>query len=960
MAQAFLTNIDLSNNELQNFRVHNTPNSSAPTSLAGMMYYDTATNLMKYYNGTTWETFGTATGGVTSFSAGSTGLTPSTGTTGAISLAGTLVVANGGTGATTLTGLIRGNGTLPFTAAAAGTDYQAPLTFSTGLTNTSGTVTVNASQSISTLSNLTSNGFVTTSGGTGALSVTTLGSGVATFLSTPNSANLASAVTDETGSGALVFATSPSLTTPSLAGETFSTTNNVTAGTNAQGQGALTTDINVITTAAANPSGVTLPTATQGRKILIVNKGANAVNVYPATGATIDGLSVNAAISLPVNGLLEFNASSTTQWYSSFQSTVTGTGVTSFQTSLSGLTPNTASTGAVTLAGTLGVSSGGTGVTASSGANSVVLRDANSNISANLISEGYSNVSAAGTTTTLTISSVPNYVVTGSGGQTYKLPDATTLSNGANYTFNNNQSSGTIVIQNNSSSTIATVQSGGYIDVILLSNGTAAGTWDVHNFAPSNVSWSTNTLDYAGSITSATWNGTAVAYNRGGTGQSSAFVAGGIVYGSTTSALAVTAIGTAGQVLTSAGAGTPTWTTPTIGTVTSVTGTSPVVSGGGATPAISLATAYGDTLNPYASKTANFVLAAPNGTTGAPTFRAIVANDVPTLNQNTTGTAGNVTGTVAIANGGTGTNTGSITGTGALTFTAGGTNTNVSLAPNGTGTVDVTSKRITSLLDPTGAQDAATKNYVDNVSAGLSWKASVIAATVGTESFIISSGAVTQITGTTLDGQSPGVNDRILIKNAPAATGTGSSPETNQPANGIYIVTNATTNLTVSRASDANTAAELLQSVVFVRQGTINVDNAFVLTTNTITTLNTTPLQFTTFSSATVPDATTTIKGKVQLATTVQAESKSDTTLVVTPASLATFARKYTTTIGNGSSTSFAVTHGLGSQYVTAQVFDESSKKQVYCDVTLTSGTQTSFVFALAPTTNQYRVVITG
>jgi hypothetical protein len=98
--------------------------------------------------------------------------------------------------------------------------------------------------------------------------------------------------------------------------------------------------------------------------------------------------------------------------------------------------------------------------------------------------------------------------------------------------------------------------------------------------------------------------------------------------------------GTAGQVLTSAGTGaTPTWTTPTTGTVTSVTGTSPVASSGGATPAISLAASYGDTQNPYASKTANYVLAAPNGSSGAPTFRAIVAADIPTLNQNTTGTA---------------------------------------------------------------------------------------------------------------------------------------------------------------------------------------------------------------------------------------------------------------------------------------------------------------------------------
>jgi hypothetical protein len=67
------------------------------------------------------------------------------------------------------------------------------------------------------------------------------------------------------------------------------------------------------------------------------------------------------------------------------------------------------------------------------------------------------------------------------------------------------------------------------------------------------------------------------------------------------------------------------------GTVTSVTGTSPVVSSGGATPAISLATAYGDTQNPYASKTANYVLAAPNGSAGAPTFRALVSADIPAL-----------------------------------------------------------------------------------------------------------------------------------------------------------------------------------------------------------------------------------------------------------------------------------------------------------------------------------------
>jgi hypothetical protein len=179
---------------------------------------------------------------------------------------------------------------------------------------------------------------------------------------------LAAAITDETGSGALVFGTSPSLTTPSLSGETFSTTANVTAGTNAQGQGALTSDLSIITTAAANPSGVTLPTATTGRRVVVVNKGANPINIFPASGATIDALGANASIQLAVNGVMQFNASSTTQWYSSFNSSVSGTGVSSFSAGTTGLTPSTATTGAITLSGTLALANGGTGATDAAGA----------------------------------------------------------------------------------------------------------------------------------------------------------------------------------------------------------------------------------------------------------------------------------------------------------------------------------------------------------------------------------------------------------------------------------------------------------------------------------------------------------------------------------------------------------------------------------------------------------------
>jgi hypothetical protein len=90
----------------------------------------------------------------------------------------------------------------------------------------------------------------------------------------------------------------------------------VTAGSDAQGQGALTNDYNVITATANNPSGVTLPTPSLGLRVVIVNKGTNPINVYPAAGGTIDALSANAPVQIPVGETLKFNASSTTQWHS--------------------------------------------------------------------------------------------------------------------------------------------------------------------------------------------------------------------------------------------------------------------------------------------------------------------------------------------------------------------------------------------------------------------------------------------------------------------------------------------------------------------------------------------------------------------------------------------------------------------------------------------------------------------
>ena len=106
----------------------------------------------------------------------------------------TIAVAYGGTGSTTLTGILKGNGTSQIQTAVGGTDYETPITFSTGLTDTDNTVTVNTSQNIATLSNLTNNGFVKTSGGGGTLSVDT-----STYLTGNETITLSS---DITGSGA--------------------------------------------------------------------------------------------------------------------------------------------------------------------------------------------------------------------------------------------------------------------------------------------------------------------------------------------------------------------------------------------------------------------------------------------------------------------------------------------------------------------------------------------------------------------------------------------------------------------------------------------------------------------------------------------------------------------------------------------------------------------------------------
>jgi hypothetical protein len=209
--------------------------------------------------------------------------------------------------------------------------------------------------------------------------------------------------------------------------------------------------------------------------------------------------------------------------------------------------------------------------------------------------------------------------------------------------------------------------------------------------------------------------------------------------------------------------------------------------------------------------------------TGVTTFSAGTTGLTP--NSPTSG-AVVLAGTLAVGNGGTGTTTGSITGTGALTFTAGGTNTNINLVPNGTGTVDVASKRITNVAAPTAGTDAANKTYVDNAIQGLDAKASVRVATTG---------SITLSGTQTIDGISVIAGNRVLVKNQ----GTAS-------ANGIYVVAAGAW----TRATDMDHWDEVPSAYVWVEEGTVNGDTGWVCTSDAGGTIGSTAMNWVQFGGA--------------------------------------------------------------------------------------------------------------
>ena len=134
--------------------------------------------------------------------------------------------------------------------------------------------------------------------------------------------------------------------------------------------------------------------------------------------------------------------------------------------------------------------------------------------------------------------------------------------------------------------------------------------------------------------------------------------------------------------------------------------------------------------------------------------------------------------------------------------------------------------KITNLADPTNAQDAATKQYVDSTAQGLDVKASVKAATTGN---------ITLSAPQTIDGVSVIAGDRVLVKDQTAAA-----------TNGIYLVAAGSW----TRTTDMDAWDDFPGAFTFVEEGTTQADSGWVCTVNAGGTLGTTPITWSQFSGA--------------------------------------------------------------------------------------------------------------
>lgn len=405
-----------------------------------------------------------------------------------------------------------------------------------------------------------------------------------------------------------------------------------------------------------------------------------------------------------------------------------------------------------------------------------------------------------------------------------------------------------------------------------------------------------------------------------------------------------------------------------VSTVTNVTGTAPIVSSGGSTPAISISPAT--TSDPGSMSASDKTKL--NAATNANTVSTIVMRDssgnfaAGTITADLTGTASSATNAANLNSQAASYYLSRTNHTGTqLANTISDFDTQVRTsrldqmaAP--TSAVSLNSQRITGLATPSVDSDAATKGYVDATKQGLTFKDAVRVATTTNLAATRSSNILTatsngSINDTGIDSVTTlAVDDRILVKNQ----STGAD-------NGAFIITtlgDGSNPFVLTRAVDFDSSGDAAPgSYFFINEGTTQGDSAWVLSTNAPITINSTSLTFIQFSGAAQITAGS---GLSKTGNTLDV-NVDNTTIEISSDNLQLKApygvRIFNAQIGDGSTTDIVVTHNLGTRRVTCSVRRVVSPyDQVLVDNESTSTTTVTFKFNAAPSTNEFDVMILG
>jgi len=257
--------------------------------------------------------------------------------------------------------------------------------------------------------------------------------------------------------------------------------------------------------------------------------------------------------------------------------------------------------------------------------------------------------------------------------------------------------------------------------------------------------------------------------------------------------------------------------------------------------------------------------------------------------------------------------------------------------------INLNNYKITNVATPTASTDAANKGYVDAAVEGLTWKA---AANLYSTANVALTGATNTLNIDTYGAlTSADSGYRIVLAN-----------QTDDTEDGIYVYTDNGTTYTLTRSADASTPTELEGATIFILEGTTKAGTSWTQSNHYLSTFaGQTWVQLAgpgVFTEGNGIDISSNVISAVAGTgiTVTSGGINIDTTTVVT---------KYAANVGDGSNTSYTITHNLGTRDVIVTIYDNSSPyAEVICDVQHTSTTAITLLFSVAPTSNQYRVVV--